>query len=75
MSKLLLQLAGPLLKGLGKLLGLFFVFRAGAKSQVAKQEKAELKSANRRDEIEEDNLAKSDRDILRELRERDIRDD
>ena len=67
-------IVAKLIGGLGKLLGLLFVFNRGQASQKAKQTKAELKQRNRANEIDDTNKRKSNLVILDELRDRDSRD-
>ena len=69
MNNILLGLLNTILKGLGKFLGLFFVWKSGKDSAEKKQVEQINKVKRLRDEIEEANARRSADALLERLRE------
>jgi hypothetical protein len=69
----LIKVLLALVKPLSTLLALFLAKNAGKKEAVAEVVKKTLDTERKNNAVEESNLAKSDADILNELRDKDTR--
>jgi hypothetical protein len=70
---ILIKVFIALIKPLGTLLALVFAKNAGKKEALAAVTEKILDTERKHNAVEEDNLTKSDADILNELRDKDTR--